>query len=128
MNAQVRTVLALMAVVSIIVTGACVWPGHPVFWASTDTIRQYLLSRTPLGSSVEDVVADLDSMGVKKQMGGVSLRGVTTQTLQGRPRREIAVDLASYRIIFHTSVEAFYRFGEQGELVSIEVRKTHDTL
>ena len=127
MGAQAKTVLILVVAASVVGTGACLWLGHPVYWRSTDSIREHLLSRTPLGSRLSDVIADLERSGVTERLGGASLSRVTLETIARQPNHEIHVVVARYRVFFRVSVEAFYRFDPHGALVALEVRKTADT-
>jgi hypothetical protein len=127
MSRQTMTVLVVMGAGLLVGTGACVWPGHPVFWRSPESIERYLLSRTPLGSSLSEVVADLQDLGASRPYGE-ALNRIAADPLHDQRRGGLQVLLAEYRVVFVTSVSAIYWFDAGGGLVAIEVEKTTDTL
>ncbi len=69
MNRRTMSVLVVIAGGLLVGASASLWPGHPVVWRSPQTIQSYLLSRTPLGSSVSEVVADLRDLGAARGHG-----------------------------------------------------------
>lgn len=127
MNHQKMTVLVVLVAGLLVGTGACVWPGHPVFWRSPESIERYLLSRTPLGSPLAEVVADLQDLGASRPYGQ-ALDRVAADDLREQSRGGLQVFIAEYRIVLLTSVSAIYWFDAAGVLVAVEVEKTTDTL
>jgi len=124
---QIVTFVVVTTLGLLVSTGACLWPGHPVFWRSPEAIEEYLLSRTPLGSPVSHVVNDLRRLGASRPHGEL-LDAVSVDVVRNQLRGGLQVHLAEYRLVFVNSVGATYWFDTDGRLTAIEVSKIADTL
>jgi len=96
-----------------------------------DSIRQYLLKETPLGTTFNEVEAKLKRKYAKihssPDVGFLKMVN-THEELVGS--KSISVDLGSYRtgVLETTSATAFWGFDESGKLIEIWVRKYRDSL
>jgi hypothetical protein len=104
------------------------WP----WYMSYGRIESYLLQRTPLGSSEEEVISNLRESGARLQIeepwrGNVAPNtGFPPNTVAGSSY--IVAVVGEYRVVFTTSVAAFYIFDSDRRLVEIAIRKTVDAL
>lgn len=100
------------------------------WYQDPDRIEAHLLAETPLGTSEEAVFARLKANGVEPTpVWRGEVRPNTSfppTTVAGSSFAHVAI--AEYRIIFTTTVEAFYVFDADRRLVDIAVRKTTDAL
>lgn len=85
---------------------------------------------TPLGSTEQEVIAHLNEEGISYE-GPVRARvdpslSYPPSTVPGSSF--IRALVSEYGIIFTTSIESFYIFGDDGFLSEISVRKTTDSL
>lgn len=96
---------------------------------STDRIESRLLIETPIGSSEDQVLANLHAKGLKPVPLWRGIVAANTMyppnTITGSSFTHAVV--GEYTLIFTTSVEAFYIFGQDQLLVEIAVRKTTDS-
>jgi len=102
------------------------WP----WYLDQTLIESRLLTETPLGSSEDDVLAHLQAKNLKPApvwRGTVSPHTIYPPTTVAGTSFTHAV-VGEYSLIFTTSVEAFYVFGQDRRLVEIAVRKTTDAL
>jgi hypothetical protein len=104
------------------------WP----WYLSYGQIESYLLQKTPLGSSEEEVISYLREGGARLQIEDPWRGNVAPNT--GHPPNTVAgssyIDavVGEYRLVFTTSVEAYYIFDSDRRLVEIAIRKTIDAL
>ncbi|WP_242162949.1 hypothetical protein [Lysobacter sp. M15] len=113
------TILVIVAITAVLAVATL--PNWRWFLGA-DRIESQLLEETPIGSSEDQVLAHLRANGLKP---APLWRGsVEPNTIY--PPNTIAGN--RYTIIFTTSVEAFYVFGQDQRLVEIAVRKTTDAL
>jgi hypothetical protein len=121
-------IAALAGAVALAVCGA-VATGSVVQWAAPPTIELFLLSRTPLGSPQSTVRASLSGVGLASRVGG-------SRAYPGNqyPPAEVGgatwerALVGEHRLVFATSVEAYFYFDDAGRLAEIRVRKTVDSL
>lgn len=113
-----------LVVMAFVVATNWQWYGLPA------RIESHLLSETPLGSSETNIISHLCNKGVRFKQ---PWRGVVEPNT-GYPPNTVAGSsfiralAAEYGIVFVTSVEAFYIFNSDRQLVEIAVRKTTDAL
>src|SRR5262249_31595214 len=92
-------------------------------------VQSYLIKTTPLGSSEDDVIAYLRRSGARSdkpwrgQVTAGGPRAYPPNTVAGSSFIRAVVN---YRLVFATSVEAFYIFDANRRLVEIAVRETTD--
>lgn len=102
-------------------------PSHPRYWRDPASIREHLLSKTPLGSPDEAVKAWLAGNGVdavfhRRQQP--SQEGPLAARMPGSAIVHEA--LTHYWLPLRVTVEVFYYFDPSGRLVDVVVRKTTD--
>jgi hypothetical protein len=121
--------IALGAAIVVVLLGALAFPGHVVYWGSTDKIEAYLLKQTPLSITKEEVLAWLQANGTPGQLSvaHVAANSDYPPTTVGG-ESFIHKSVASYRAPFRTDIEAFYIFDANGKLADLRVRTTTDAL
>lgn len=111
---------------------------------SSDAIRQWLLRKTPLGSSREEVLEIIAVEGWRlledqHRTGvwyGFAEEHARLGPVQRNARGDLSVGVDRVRAtigeypspIFTTSVEVYWAFDENGNLINVLVRKTTDAL
>jgi hypothetical protein len=121
-------VAASAGVVALAICGAAA-RGAVVQWAAPSTIERFLVARTPLGSAQSTVRASLHAVGIASRPGGSRAypgHQYPPATVGGAAWERALV--GEHRLIFVTSVEAYYHFDDAGQLAEIRVRKTVDSL
>lgn len=121
------TILVIVAITAVLAVATL--PNWRWFLGA-DRIESQLLEETPIGSSEDQVLAHLRANGLKPAplwRGSVEPNTIyPPNTIAGNSFTHAVV--GEYTIIFTTSVEAFYVFGQDQHLVEIAVRKTTDAL
>jgi hypothetical protein len=123
---SVIKVLAAAALLSVAALLVLNW----TWYQSEDRIKAHLLAETPVGTSEASVVSRLRANGVEPGeiwRGPVPPNtGYPPSTVPGHSFLHVVV--GEYRIVFTTSIEAFYIFDAERRLAEITVRKTTDAL
>jgi hypothetical protein len=120
---------ALVAGLLLVGVSSVLWPELTVFWRSPDRVEAYLLTKTPLGTPEAGVTAWLRTRGREEVPRKVSIRPNSDYPVTRTGGAAfIHTVVAEYRLIFWTSVEAFYTFDASGRLVDLRVRATVDGL
>ena len=108
-----------------------------------NSIRNYLLQMTPVGTSMEDVIYIINGNNQWEVRDIRENEGVAVHIREGRRpeptrfvmdysstvfvgERSVNVHLGSYRVVLITRVTAFYAFDENGELMDIFIRQDYD--
>ena len=92
-----------------------------------EVIESKLLSGTPVGTSEDQVLRHLQSKGLKPTpiwRGNIEVAHLGNDYPASSFSR---IDLGDYGLIFETSVEALYLFGQDQRLLEISVRKSTDS-
>ena len=136
MKKAVRNMLIILAALAFLATVTVVI--NPEM-RSPRAIRTYILNRTPLGMSMDEVIRVIESKKrwgepvINYQTGYVS-RGPLVPgfpVLRGRSvigEKSINLILGEYTIILETSVEVLWGFDENSKLIEVEVYKDRDVL
>ena len=113
-----------VALVAYLIFGAPLYLRLP-----SSTIENVLIRETPLGTSIDDVISSLKQSGLTpKGPFENSIRPGHYPKSYVHGEYWAVVLLGEYRVLFVTSVEAFYIFNGAGELVGVGVRKSVDAL
>lgn len=126
----VRSVALAIAAVVIVLAGYVASQfAFNVWWQSPQRIEQHLLSETPLGTAQDVVVRWLTSHGASHtEVYREDVRPNGTGTLS------YANGTAALRAVVHKEpiigdvITAFHVFNDAGALVSLRVRREHDSL
>ena len=117
---------ALIVGLALVVVG--VTTPHLYLYGAPHSIEVHLKRETPLGSSAQQVRVYLQSAGVAPH----ELRVLPIAPSEDYPLNSTGgasfmhETIGEYRVFLVTSVEVFYTFNANGELVDIRVRKTTD--
>ena len=101
-----------------------------VYYRGPAAIEAYLRQRTPLGSSLPEVRAFLNSRAHRPgEYFSADIKAGSEYPLSSVSGSGfIHACVGEYRVFLYCSVEAFYIFGPKHTLVDIRVRKTIDSL
>ena len=125
-NATIWTAIATLATAAVTFVVINNWQ----WYRSPAQIEDHLLADTPLGSSEDKVIAHLRRSGAEFEDPWRGQLDPNTSyppnTLPGDSY--IRAVVAEYRVVFTTSVEAFYIFDANRHLVEVAVRKSTDAL
>lgn len=125
---------ALIAVAGVLVVVFFVITLNPLR-RSQEHIRERMLTLTPIGTSMEDVVKTIEGKE-KWKVWNISSDGNWKPLTQDSEsymdilieRKSIEVLLGEYRTIFITSVRVYWEFDEDLKLIDITVKKDTDSL
>ena len=125
------TTRLLVVIAALLVTlSGCAATDERPWRGSKEKIEEYLLQRTPIGSSEDRVIKYLNENGMnyaKPWRGDVDPEiGYPPNKVRGSSF--IRALVAEHRMIFVTSVEAFYVFDSRKKLVEIAIRRTTDSI
>lgn len=121
---------SLLAVgAALVVAVIAAFPGRLVYWESNDRIQAYLLRKTPLGASQQEVLNWLRKNGTPGKIAVVPVppnSNFPPTSIGGESF--IQESVANYWLVFRTDIEAFYIFDSRQKLVDLSVRATTDAL
>ena len=125
-----RKILLLSLVAAIaLVLGVLIFGPSPYLYRDSKSVETYLLAKTPLGSSEEQVLTYLRQAGLDPKSpwrGDIPAGSYPPTSIGGKSYVDAVV--GRYSMPFTTSVEAFYIFDSKRRLVDVRVRKTTDAL